>query len=401
MSENAIYWLWLQSALGEGVRFKEILEDFKNIKEFYNANILDWKMSAALVPKQINKLEEISIDDVRNIMYTCEQNGWQIIDYDDEKYPKRLKEITNPPAVLFADGELPDIDYSVVISIVGTRKASEYAVKVTELLSRGISESGAVVVSGGALGVDSAAHRGAIMCGGKTVAVLGCGFGTNYLMGNKSLRDSIKQNGALLTEFPPFTQASKYTFPLRNRIISGLSLGLLVVEASVKSGSLITARFAAEQNRDIYAVPCSILSPEFAGTNKLIEDGAVVVTKPADLLFPYAERFHIDLSKIKSVDLLMNENTDINANFEDNKADKFSFENLENGRVEREMREKSALSLRGNNKIVYEALTQSLQHIDVITEKCDLPVSSVMGALTALEIADLAVSASGKRYKLS
>lgn len=401
MSENAIYWLWLQRALGEGVRFKEILEDFKSIKDFYNANILEWRMSSALVPKQINKLEEISIDDVQNIIYICEQNNWQIIDYDDKRYPKRLKEIYNPPAVLFVDGDLPDIDNSVVISVVGTRKASEYAVKVTELLSRGIAECGVIVASGGALGVDSAAHRGAIMCGGKTVAVLGCGFGTNYLMGNKSLRNSIKQNGALVTEFAPFTQATKYTFPLRNRIISGLSLGLLVVEAGVKSGSLITARFAAEQNKDIYAVPCSILSPEFAGTNKLIEDGASIVTKPADLLYPYAERFNVDLSKVKSVDRLMNENIDTSANFEDNKAEKLSFENLENGRNEREKREKMVLSLNGNTKIVYEALTESLQHIDVITEKCGLPVSSVMGALTALEISELAVSASGKRYKLS
>lgn len=401
MSENAVYWLWLQRALGEGARFKEILEDFKGIKEFYNANILEWRMSPALVPKQINKLEEVSLNDVQNIIYTCKQNDWQIIDYDDERYPKRLKEISNPPAVLFVDGDLPDIDNSVVISMVGTRKASQYAIKVTELLSRGIAESGAVVASGGALGVDSAAHRGAILCGGKTIAVLGCGFGTNYLMGNKNLRNSIKQNGALITEFPPFTSASKYTFPLRNRIISGLSLGLLVVEAGIKSGSLITARFAIEQNKDIYAVPCSILSPEFAGTNKLIEDGATVVTKPADLLYPYAERFHIDLSKVKSVDKLMNETVDTSANFEDNKADKLSFENLENGRIEREKREKAALSLNGNTKIVYEALTESLQHIDVITEKCNLSVSSVMGALTALEIADLAVSASGKRYKLS
>ena len=401
MSENAIYWLWLQRALGEGVRFKEIIEDFKSVKEFYNANILEWKMSPALVPKQINKLEEISLDDVQNIIYTCEQNGWQIIDYDDEKYPERLKEIPNPPAVLFVDGVLPDVDKSVVISVVGTRRASEYAVKVTELLSRGVAECGAVVASGGALGVDSAAHRGAIMCGGKTIAVLGCGLGTSYLMGNKSLRDSIKQNGALVTEFPPFTGATKYTFPLRNRIMSGLSLGLLVVEAGVKSGSLITARFAAEQNKDIYAVPCSILSPEFAGTNKLIEDGATVVTKPADLLYPYAERFHIDLSKVKSVDRLMNENETTAANFEENKANKLSFENLESGRAEREKREKASLSLSGNTKIVYEALTESLQHIDDITEKCNLPVSSVMGALTALEISDLAVSASGKRYKLS
>lgn len=401
MSNNAVYWLWLQKALGEGARFKEILEDFKSIKEFYNANILEWKMSAALVPKQIHKLEEVGLEDVQNIIYTCEQNNWQIIDYDDTRYPNRLREIPNPPAVLFVDGDLPDIDHSVVISIVGTRRASEYAVKVTELLSRGIAECGAVVASGGALGVDSAAHRGAVMCDGKTISVLGCGFGTSYLMGNKNLRDSIKRNGALISEFPPFTGATKYTFPLRNRIISGLSLGLLVVEAGVKSGSLITARYAVQQNRDVYAVPCSILSPEFAGTNKLIEDGASVVTKPADLLYPYAERFNIDLSKVKSVDKLMRETADTGANFEDNQSDKLSFENLEKGRNEREKRETASLSLNGNNKIVYEALTESLQHIDVITEKCALPVSTVMGALTALEIADLAVSASGKRYKLS
>lgn len=401
MSENAVYWLWLQKALGEGARFKEILEDFKSVKEFYNANIIEWRMSPSLVPKQINSLEQTSLDDVHSIVYSCEQNHWQIIDYDDKRYPKRLREIPNPPAVLYVDGTLPDMDEAVVLSIVGTRRASEYAIKVTELFSRGIAECGAVVVSGGALGVDSAAHRGTIMAGGKTVAVLGCGFGTNYLIGNRNLRETIKNNGALVTEFPPFTPATKYTFPLRNRIISGLSLGTLVVEAGVKSGSLITARFALEQDRDVYAVPCSVLSPDFAGTNKLIEDGAIIATKPADLLFPYAERFNFDLSKVKTVDRLMNENSDSSANFENHSKEKLSFENLEEGRAKREQREKEILSLSTNAKIVYEALSESLQHIDVITEKCNLPVAQVMGELTALEISDLVVSASGKRYKLS
>lgn len=401
MSDNAVYWLWLQRALGEGARFKEILEDFKSIDAFYNSNILEWRMSSALVPKQINKLESTKLEEVQKIIYTCNQNNWQIIDFDDERYPARLKEIPNPPAVLFADGELPDIDHCAVIGIVGTRKASEYAVKVTELLSRGIAQSGAVVVSGGALGVDSAAHRGAIMCGGKTVAVLGCGFGTNYLMGNKSLRASIKKNGVLLTEFPPFTGATKFTFPLRNRIISGLSLGILVTEAGVKSGSLITANYAAEQNRDIYAVPCSLLSPEYAGTNKLIDDGACVVTKPADLLFPYAERYNIDLSAVKTIDRLMCEAADKNANIKNMDNEKLSFENLENGRRKREIKDKNMLELSGDTLKVYEVLTESLQHIDAITEKSGLSASAVLGALTALEIADLAESASGKRYKLS
>lgn len=401
MSKNAIYWLWLQTALGEGARFKEILDDFGSIKALYEANILEWRMSSALVPNQINRLEKIRLADAEKIIETCDKNGWQIIDYDDEKYPKRLKDISNPPAVLYVQGELPDIDTSVVIGMVGTRKASEYAIKVTELMSRGVAQCGAVVVSGGALGVDSAAHRGAIMCGGKTAAVLGCGFGTNYLMANKSLRDAISSNGALITEFQPFTQATKFTFPLRNRIISGLSLGVLVVEASVKSGSLITANFALEQGRDVYAVPCSILAPDFAGTNKLIDDGAFVATKPADLLFPYAEEYGIDLSKVKSVDQLMEETADKNANINSQTDEKLSFENLEDGRRKREKREKAMLSLSGNNRAVYEVLTDSFQHIDIITEECGLSVSAVLSALTALEIADLAESAGGKRYKRS
>ena len=401
MSKNAVYWLWLQKALGEGARFKEILEDFGSIKSLFEANILEWKMSPALVPKQISRLEKVRLDEAEKIVDLCDRNGWQIVDYDDEKYPKRLKDISNPPAVLFVDGELPDIDESVVLGMVGTRKASEYAVKVTELMSRGVAQSGAVVVSGGALGVDSAAHRGAILCGGKTVAVLGCGFGTNYLMGNKSLRDAIKNNGALITEFPPLTPATRFTFPLRNRIISGISLGVLVVEASVKSGSLITANFALEQGRDVYAVPCSILEPQYAGTNKLIDDGAVVATKPADLLYPYAEEYGIDLSKIRSIDQLMKETADKNANVISAEDEKLSFEYLEEGRQKREKREKAAISLSGNTRAVYEVLTDSFQHIDIITENCGLPASSVLSALTALEISDLAVSASGKRYKRS
>ena len=401
MSKNAVYWLWLQKALGAGARFREIIDDFGSIKSLFEANILEWKMSPALVPKQISRLEKIRLDEAEKIIELCNRNGWQIIDYDDEKYPKRLKDIVNPPAVLFIEGELPDIDESVVLGMVGTRKASEYAVKVTELMSRGVAQSGAVVVSGGALGVDSAAHRGAIMCGGKTVAVLGCGFGTNYLMGNKSLRDAIKNNGALITEFPPLTPATKFTFPLRNRIISGISLGVLVVEASVKSGSLITANFALEQGRDVYAVPCSILEPQYAGTNKLIDDGAAVATKPADLLYPYAEKYGIDLSKVRTIDQLMKDTADKNANVISAEDEKLSFEYLEEGRQKREKREKAAINLSGNTLAVYEVLTDSFQHIDIITENSGLPASSVLSALTALEISDLAVSASGKRYKRS
>lgn len=400
MNNNTLYWIWLQKALGEGARIKEIVEDFGSAKALYESNILEWRMSPSLVPKQINRLQSVTLEDAQKIKDDCDKNGWQIITYEDEKYPNRLKEIINPPAVLYVDGEFPNVDNEVLIAMVGTRKASDYAIKVTDIMSRGVSECGAVVVSGGALGVDASAHRGAILSGGRTIAVLGCGLGTNYLLENKSLRESIKHNGALVTEYPPFTKPSKYTFPMRNRIISGLSLGVLVVEAGVKSGSLITAEFALQQNRDVFAVPCSILSSEFSGTNKLIDDGAYVVTKPLDLLSPYAEMYNLDLSKVKSVQKLMSETADKSANVTVNK-NKISFENLDNSRRQRVKNQKQISQLFGNNRLVYESLTDEFTHIDIIKQNCGLSSSAVLSALTALEIADLVESASGKRYKLS
>ena len=399
MSENLRYWLWMQKALGEGAHIKNILEDFGSAKRLYDSNILEWKMSASLVSKQINRLEQTDINSVDEIIYTCENNGWSIIDYDDERYPQRLKEIYNPPCVLYVDGELGNIDNLALIGIVGTRKASEYAVKVTHIMSRGIAECGAVVVSGGALGVDTAAHKGALAAGGKTIAVLGCGLGTDYLNENKPLREMIKNNGALVTEYPPFTRAGRTTFPMRNRLISGLSLGVLVVEAGIKSGSLITANYALEQGRDVFAVPSSVLSVDFAGTNKLIDDGAIVATKPSQILALYSEKFDsIDISKVRSVDELMRDERGKDANVK--KEDKLSFDNLEENRTKRLEREKKALKLTGDVRAVYQCLDDTFLHIDAIIEKTGLTSQKAAASITRLEVMGLVQSASGKRYKL-
>lgn len=401
MSENLRYWLWLQRALGEGAYIKNMIEDFGSVKKLYSSNILEWRMSPALTAKQIDRLEQTDINSVDEIIYTCEKNGWTIIDYDDERYPNRLREIHNPPCVLYVNGILPDIDNLAVIGIVGTRKASTYAIKVTHIMSRGITECGALVVSGGALGVDTAAHKGALTAGGNTVAVLGCGLGASYLNENKPLRDIIKNNGALVTEYPPFTRASRTTFPMRNRIISGLSVGVLVVEAGVKSGSLITANYALEQGRDIFAVPASVLSVDFSGTNKLIDDGAMVATKPAQIVSVYAEKFStIDISKARSIDELMNDESDKGANIEKNE-NKLSFESIEENREKRLKNEHKASTLNGDAKIVYQCLNDCFLHIDAIIEKTGLTSAKVMASITQLEVMGLIESASGKRYKLS
>lgn len=397
---GAVSWIRLQSALGAGAALSEIIEYFGSAKALFDAGETEWRMSPVLVPRQIEKLCESTEAQANELLATCKMNGWQVVPYDDPHYPERLRSIFNPPAVLYVDGELPDIDNNIVIGIVGTRRASDYAVKAADVMSRGIAERGAIVASGGALGVDTAAHNGAMLAGGKTIAVLGCGLGTKYLMENKPLRDAVVKNGALITEFQPFTPASKYTFPIRNRIISGISLGVLVVEASVKSGSLITANYALEQGRDVFALPCSILDPAFAGTNKLIDDGAIVATKPLDLLYPYAEEYGVKIDEVKSVGKIMRETGDKSANVY-GKARDISFDNLQAGRKKREARQKAAAELSGKTKAVFNALGEEYQSADEISRAAGLSIGEALTALTALEIAGLAASAGGKRYRLA
>lgn len=394
------YWIWLQMCLGEGARFKEIIDDFGSVENLYKANILEWRMSAALTSKQVASLQKYTLNDTEKIIYTCDNNNWKIICFDDKKYPERLREIPNPPAVLYVDGVMPDFDTLAAIGIVGTRKASSYAKKAAFIMSKGISLCNAVTISGGALGVDSYAHKGAISVHKRTYAVLGCGLGTAYLQVNQQLRNDIKaEGGALITEFPPFTRASKYTFPIRNRIISGLSLGVLVVEAGVKSGSLITAKYALEQGRDIFAVPASIFDYNFYGTNKLIDDGAAVATSPLILIEGYAERFDtLHISEIKTVRELLELNEDKSANVQP--VPQVSFDHIVKDRAAEVAKDRKILELNGDEKMIYNALTDKFETIDNIIDKSGMESKRVLVALTMLEMKGIIETASGKRYRL-
>ena len=394
------YWLWLQMCLGEGAKFGEILEDFGSVEKLYESNILEWKMSPALTRQQIERLTRCTLDDTKKIIDVCNENQWSIITYDDERYPERLREIINPPAVLYVDGSIDGFESLAAVAIVGTRKASTYALKAAHIMAKGFALCGGAVISGGALGVDSAAHRGALEAGGKTYAVLGCGFGTRYLDENEELRNQIKASGgALITEYPPNAPATKYTFPMRNRIISGLSLGVLVVEAGEKSGSLITANFAAEQNRDIFAIPASIFDSNFLGTNLLIDDGAVVATSPAVLVGAYAERFET----LKTDELLtVKELAKIGDSHKKNtpKSDQIAFDNMPNDRAKRVQITGRVLDLPPKEKAVYDVLGDELLGIEAVAEKAKMNLNEVLSSLTLLEMKGLILSASGKRYKI-
>lgn len=212
------------------------------------------------------------------------RHGARVITYDDGEYPALLKEIPDPPCLLYAKGRTYDHKVSASVAVVGTRRPTHYGLSIAEVISRDLASMGVVVVSGMARGCDMAAHKGALTANGMTVAVLGTGIDIAYPRENKALYDEVSEKGLLISEFPMSTPPVPFNFPKRNRIISGLSKGVLVIEAPLKSGALMTARLALEFNRDVLAVPGAATSAKSRGTNKLIKEGAALVESAQDVM---------------------------------------------------------------------------------------------------------------------
>ena len=230
MYSEGIYFIALQGVLGFASKvLAPALLKFKTPQNIFTAPKDELKNSGLFSKDRLEKISEDTLQRAKRIFSSCENSGVTVIPYGTEKYPKRLMEIPDPPAVLYVLGDMPSIDGHPVMTIVGSRKPTEYGAVSAFNLSRALCSAGFVVVSGGAIGVDSAAHEGALDVGGKTVAVLGTGFFSSYLMRQEPLRRRISQNGALVTEFPPGMPVRRFSFPMRNRIISALSLGTAVV----------------------------------------------------------------------------------------------------------------------------------------------------------------------------
>jgi len=283
--EDLIYWLWLNSIYGIGPkRILTLLELFGTPKKIWEASEKELKDVDGIGEKISRTIVESKKDFNPNkqIEWILE-NQIEVITILDEKYPKNLKNIYDPPPVLFVKGNIKCLD-GLNLSIVGSRKATNYGLKVAREFAYELSKRGFVIVSGMAEGIDTSAHVGAIEAGGKTIAVLGCGIDLIYPAANKKLKGDIVKNGAVISEFPLGTKPIPQNFPYRNRIISGLSNGVLVVEAGKKSGSLITAQMALEQGRDVFAIPGSIYSKNSEGTHWLIKEGAKLTTCIDDIL---------------------------------------------------------------------------------------------------------------------
>jgi len=282
--QSLVPWLGLRSVPGVGNRlFLNLLQQFGEPEKVFAASREALLHVDGVSDRLSSVIKGYEIpEEVHEDLALVEKNGVGIITFSDSDYPTLLRHIHDPPPVLYVYGRLrPD---SLNIAIVGSRNATPYGCTVTEHLSGDLSQRGFTIVSGMARGIDSTAHMGALAAGGKTIAVLGCGLGTIYPAENRKLFHRIAENGAVVSEFSFTTPPEAHNFPVRNRIISGLSLGTVIVEATHQSGSLITARLAAEQGREVFAVPGSVKSFKSMGTHRLIKEGAKLVEHADDII---------------------------------------------------------------------------------------------------------------------
>ena len=376
------YSIWLQTALGQGnPKAIRILEHFGSAEAVFKISSENRAKSRLFSAKELVRMESVPLTNSLEIMAKCRTEGIDIIPFGDERYPICLANIPDAPLVIYVKGEIPDFDNAPAVTIVGPRKVSEFGKKAAYSLGYRLAASGITVVSGGALGSDTYAHAGALKAGGKTVLCLGCGICSDYLKENEKLRKAVIKNGCLISEYPPDYEAARYTFPIRNRIMSALGLGTVVIEAGVKSGSLITARHANEQGRDVFVIPGSPDDKKYAGSNSLLRDGAKPLLDISDIfneyipLFP--DKINIDKAYKKPI------------------IDK---KKVAETKVSEKNKKNSIKTLSNEAQIVYNYLDKQI----FLPEEINAPeISSdqLLSALTELEMEFLIEAMPGGRYK--
>lgn len=303
-------WIWLAEKCGAGSsEVLRLVEKIGSIEEIFDADY-DRYSEIGLSERLCEDLCDKDTHRAMKIINYCQMAKVGILTYDSENYPASLRSLKNPPAVLYYMGTLPDFNQSLCIAVVGTRTMSEYGMHAAYKIAYEVASAGAIVVSGMALGIDGIASCAAIAARGRTVAVLGSGIEIAYPKEHKKLREIIKQNGAVMTEFAPGTEPRGMNFPIRNRIISGLCQGTVVVDADKSSGAMITAKNAILQGRDVYAVPANIDSENSSGTNSLIRDGAQAVLCGNDIIRNYTYIYRDRLNVMKMINA--EKNSDFN-----------------------------------------------------------------------------------------
>lgn len=412
MNDQTIFWVWLQHVLGYGSnRITSVTDRYTFAEDFYRASLEDKLKCGCFKKSDIGKLSDLSLDNAAAIIERCGKCGIEIVTFGDVNYPMQLMNIASPPAALYVKGDVSVLTSKLAIAIVGTRSSTPYGRKAAFDFGFNLAKNGVTVVSGGAVGIDTCSHKGSLQAGGSTICVLGCGIEYDYLRENANLREVISKHGALVSEYTPDYPPSRYTFPQRNRLISGLTHGVLIVEAGERSGSLITANLALEQNRDVFAIPGSINSSVSFGTNKLIKLGAKPVTEVSDILEEYSyEKFITAEKPIPKEELSLFDFYEENKNSK-NRKEKKDKKNNAAKYAEKTCTEETKLPVLSDED--FSGLSENAQkilslfgkikkdkiHIDTVTEKTGLPVSAVQAAITELEINDCIISVEGRMYK--
>ncbi len=288
MQKELLFWIWLAEALGAANRdFKPLIELYENPYDLFRADAEELERLPSITPRTREALLGKDLSAATAIMDRCERLGIEILTYSAPAFPSALRDIKDPPVLLYYLGKLPDFDHRLSLGLVGTRKMSAYGMRAAYKISYELASAGVIAVSGMAAGIDGVCSAAAIAAKGSTVAILGCGVDVIYPRHHEKLCREILKTGAVLSEYPPGTRPNSYHFPVRNRLISGISQGTVVLEAGLGSGSLITAKDAVLQGRDLFALPANIDSSGAEGTNSLLRDKAKLILDSSDLIEPY------------------------------------------------------------------------------------------------------------------
>ena len=362
--EHLLPWFVLKSIPGIGnLLYKRLIDRFHSPGNVFKASNEELAKTDGLTARLVEAIKDhripTTIEDELDLVL---KKKVRVITLNDPDYPSLLREIPDPPPYLYIYGTMGDTSNN--IAMVGSRNATDYGMTTTKRLSRDLAAMGITIVSGMAKGIDTAAHQGALMAKGKTIAVLGSGIGRIYPPENEKLYHRIVKTGAVISEFPFYAEPEAHHFPMRNRIISGISLGTVIVEATLRSGSLITARLAAEQNREVFAVPGSIHSFKSTGTHTLIKQGAKLVEQPKDIL----------------EELQLHENILPDRN-----------EPLRN-------KLKAHPTLSSAERHVLDSLDDYPVHIDDIAHKLGQQTGEILGILLQLELKGIVKQSSGKFF---
>ena len=382
------YWLWLTELRGLKNQTRlALLRHFGTPEDVFYADAGEILLTEGITRDQAAILEDHRLDTADRVLADCQRLNLRLLTIQDAEYPGRLKNIYDPPCLLYVKGRLPAFDEGVAVAVVGTRDATPYGISSAEKLGYGLTKGGAVVVSGLAKGIDAAATRGALRAGGVTVGVVGNGLDVHYPYESRYLYEDVAAAGVLLSEYAPGTEPAKPHFPARNRILSGLSLATLVVEAPERSGALITADTAVEQGRDVFAVPGPIDAPNSVGCNRLIREGAVLTADAWDLLQEYEARFPDKLRREE-------------ARKEPEKVGYEARQKEEPRPVPPSLRlSDPAVSLTDDQIALLRALSdQEPIQVDDLIEQTGIPTRRVLSALTLLEIEQYVQQHSGKHY---